>query len=275
MIEYYAKEYSNIVFIDQVNQGVSVARNTGINIAKGEIITFVDSDDEIYPNSLSGILRKMENENLDIFYPKIETYNLRGFWMSEMPFPDKANKKEKGIFHGRRTFPPTFYDRKILTEICFNKEISFGEDTVFNTKAQAFAKRVSYSQIPYYKYFDRENSLNKYGKSDKAFNCFLIALADVHDFQKQYFAEEIEARPYFDEVFQIFVQRMIELNIIPTLDKQKYNIMVYFLKKQNLSYVLGYFTEKYPFIDISFLKFSNYQKYLNFKSKIYKLIYRG
>ena len=41
----YEKIDSRIIVIDQVNQGVSVARNAGIDISKGEWICFVDGDD--------------------------------------------------------------------------------------------------------------------------------------------------------------------------------------------------------------------------------------
>lgn len=47
--------FKNINIINQKNQGVSVARNTGILRAKGELITFLDPDDEWEPNHLESI----------------------------------------------------------------------------------------------------------------------------------------------------------------------------------------------------------------------------
>ena len=43
--EQYKKRFKNIIYVYQNNQGLSGARNTGINLAKGEFIGFVDSDD--------------------------------------------------------------------------------------------------------------------------------------------------------------------------------------------------------------------------------------
>ena len=45
----YAEKYEQLVIIHQVNQGVSVARNAGLKIAKGEYIGFVDPDDWVAP----------------------------------------------------------------------------------------------------------------------------------------------------------------------------------------------------------------------------------
>ena len=47
LCEQYALQDSRIIVIHQDNKGVSVARNVGIDVAKGIYLIFVDSDDEI------------------------------------------------------------------------------------------------------------------------------------------------------------------------------------------------------------------------------------
>ena len=44
------------------NQGLSAARNTGISIATGEYLYFLDSDDYIYPNSLELLMEVVEKD---------------------------------------------------------------------------------------------------------------------------------------------------------------------------------------------------------------------
>ena len=48
----YAKKYSNIKVYHKKNGGLSDARNYGLQFAKGEFISFIDSDDKIAPNML-------------------------------------------------------------------------------------------------------------------------------------------------------------------------------------------------------------------------------
>ena len=47
-----ARRYSGIRCIEQVNQGLSAARNTGIRESKGEYLVFLDADDRLYPIAL-------------------------------------------------------------------------------------------------------------------------------------------------------------------------------------------------------------------------------
>lgn len=62
----FARSISSVKVIHQVNQGLSVARNTGIAVAEGKYILFVDSDDWIEERILKGMLQRMEDDELDV-----------------------------------------------------------------------------------------------------------------------------------------------------------------------------------------------------------------
>ena len=55
IVEKYACAYSNVCIVNQINQGVSVARNNGIKRSTGNYLLFVDPDDWIAPDSLKSI----------------------------------------------------------------------------------------------------------------------------------------------------------------------------------------------------------------------------
>lgn len=59
----YAKRDSRIHVIHQSNRGLSGARNSGLKIATGEYITFVDSDDSIHPCLIEVLLRLCQTSN--------------------------------------------------------------------------------------------------------------------------------------------------------------------------------------------------------------------
>ena len=62
----FAARYHNIRVIHQENKGLSGARNAGMNVARGELITFVDSDDSLHPEMLERLFRQMEETGADI-----------------------------------------------------------------------------------------------------------------------------------------------------------------------------------------------------------------
>lgn len=56
----YSKKYSNIIVIDKNNEGVSVARNVGIEKATGDWIMFLDPDDTIEKNIVEILLKNVD-----------------------------------------------------------------------------------------------------------------------------------------------------------------------------------------------------------------------
>ena len=66
MCDDWAQRDVRIRVIHKVNGGLSDARNAGIEIATGEFIAFVDSDDFIKPDMLEKLLSAIQHENADI-----------------------------------------------------------------------------------------------------------------------------------------------------------------------------------------------------------------
>ncbi|WP_340077579.1 glycosyltransferase [Leptobacterium sp. I13] len=62
----YAQKHTNIVIHDKENNGVGAARNSGLDLAKGEYVYFVDPDDYLAENSLQPLIRIAKKHQLDI-----------------------------------------------------------------------------------------------------------------------------------------------------------------------------------------------------------------
>ena len=67
----WQKQDNRISVIHKKNSGLSDARNIGLDLAKGDYISFVDGDDWIHPQMYEILLRYYENENIDMVCCKL------------------------------------------------------------------------------------------------------------------------------------------------------------------------------------------------------------
>ena len=127
----YAARNKNIVVIHKENGGLSDARNAGIHEAKGEYITFIDSDDTIAEDTLSLVIEKIitypETDILE--YPVMERLgngskeHLLSF--KEIEYQDAIDYwlEEKAYNH---TYAwNKIYKRALFEHICFPKGKNF------------------------------------------------------------------------------------------------------------------------------------------------------
>lgn len=87
--EYAAKD-ARISVISQRNQGQSVARNTGLNVAQGKYIYFLDSDDYIEPDLLESACRESDSKNLDIVFFDTIVFGEAGINQETVDIKNKA-----------------------------------------------------------------------------------------------------------------------------------------------------------------------------------------
>lgn len=62
----YAEAYPHILLVEQPNAGLSAARNSGLALAHGDWLWFVDSDDFVAPNCLRKIVQLCEAQQLEV-----------------------------------------------------------------------------------------------------------------------------------------------------------------------------------------------------------------
>lgn len=87
IISKYQKKYKNIIVIDKENEGLSMARNRGVQKSNGKYIIFVDSDDYVSNKLLEEVDKKIDDSDIlrfqiateDEEYTKINEYHEEGF----------------------------------------------------------------------------------------------------------------------------------------------------------------------------------------------------
>lgn len=66
ILELLSRSDCRVKVINKVNEGVSVARNLGLDLSLGEYITFVDSDDYIKRGMIQDLVSRLEKNDCDI-----------------------------------------------------------------------------------------------------------------------------------------------------------------------------------------------------------------
>lgn len=168
IVEEFAKDHSNLVIINQKNQGLSAARNAGLRVAKSPYVWFVDSDDKIEKDSLCEIFKILNAEDSDILgFGVIRVGEKDNAVFGERPFLKEKNYHMYGkTFLGKKMYNRIHiglvqryvYKTRFLKE----KELSFlpgiwYEDDQFNVRAFFLASKVTIFDVDIYRYLMRNN----------------------------------------------------------------------------------------------------------------------
>lgn len=161
--EYAANDPRFIVF-SQENQGVSAARNLGLDHAQGKWVTFVDSDDEIAPDYLEILHNLGEENNADIVYGSIMVYekgNNRWSAILEDKVYDYQDEDFENNFKWRITGIIKLFRHSIIKKhnVRFDSRFRFGEDLIFTLEYYLHSQRFASSSKAIYKYISREESV--------------------------------------------------------------------------------------------------------------------
>lgn len=148
ILENYAKKDKRIIVINhKENKGACAARNTGLNIAKGEYIRFCDDDDTMNPRACEISYKKAKAENADILY-------------DDMPYNKVINGpiyQELKVYVWSGVYKTEFLNRNNLRFYELIRQ--YGEDHAFNLMCTPKAKKIVCIREKLYNHY-RENPDN-------------------------------------------------------------------------------------------------------------------
>lgn len=172
----YAAGHPHIKVIHRPNGGLSAARNTGIEVAQGRYVQFVDSDDYLEPNVLKFLVNKMEQDQLDVLrfnYQNVNDY-YEVFEPNKVskPFADYRDEVSDGLTFlnerlGYACYACQFMIRRVLLQTCSFKEGIYFEDTEWTPRLLLRADRVASTTLMVYNYLMRVGSITKSTNEEK------------------------------------------------------------------------------------------------------------
>jgi len=177
--ENYAGSHTNIRLINQENQGLGGARNTGIQHAKGAYLMFVDSDDYIQKNSLKSLLERAKSQDLDVLRFNHEEVDENGQIIPKKKNATHAVVFEEDIIDGKKYLSERmgyacyvclylFKSKFINSGRYLFKEQIYFEDVEWLPRVLLDAGRVSSMNLHVYNYLKRSESITKSLQKEKA-----------------------------------------------------------------------------------------------------------
>ncbi len=187
----YAEESSLIKFIHKKNGGLSSARNEGLSASVGKYITFVDSDDKLFPSCIADILHWIKTEDSDMcflkafkFYPDGTMKDLgEGIVRSQI----KSQNREYAVNHmaSRSKYPGSawskLYKREFLTanNLHFPYDRRYSEDLGFVRDCILCARSFDVLDISYYLYRQNRQGSITNNITSKNFNDLLLFISET------------------------------------------------------------------------------------------------
>lgn len=170
----YAEQDNRIQVIHKKQSGVSAARNTGLEAAKGSYICFVDSDDWIHEKMIETMYENMMEEKAQISIigydmvwedgrsQKKSDENAYYVWNQREAIAQWMTQK---IFKGFMC--DKMFAREIFTGIRFPEDRSYMEDVAIGLDLFARAEKVVYSGKIGYHYLQRQGSATNSGFQER------------------------------------------------------------------------------------------------------------
>ena len=172
----YSINDDRVKVIHQPNNGVSAARNSGIKVAKGDYIGFVDADDWIEPDMYESLFEGAVRTDADVVMCDATTVYNNGNTQA-----DTITQLSGNTILSKSDFLPSLllemagsawrciYSKRIYNDklrkfpLAFPLGVKFSEDRIFNLYAFGYANRVYYIKQSFYnRYMNLSSAVHRF-----------------------------------------------------------------------------------------------------------------
>ncbi len=203
-----AAENETVSVLHKKHEGVSAARNAGVQSVSGEYVTFLDADDELNPDALDEILVICRDEHPDLIISRISRATpARGRDMTVLD-DGRSLRRELRVYYTTLQNPDfrntetwinraphgRFVKRELALKCRMKEDLPFGEDVIWNFDLLNCAGSVVVTDLQTYLY--KEHSFSATQKFRKDFPAELKCLLNYY--RKEIRHWPAEDRKYYD-----------------------------------------------------------------------------
>lgn len=258
----YAEKDSRVRVIHKQNGGVSSARNAGLDVASGDLIGFVDSDDTVAPTMYEELYSELVRTSSDVAICKMRRVKCEKDCVtaSDENVERLEMTREQTIAEmiTVRAFSGSLCNKlfkaELLRGVRLNESIYAAEDLLFAVEALLKAKKAYYFSKELYYYFTREGSATQMSFSEKHITSHDVCLkiidllegAGIAKSMKKYTDASIIVcnvillrRLEGDRALQKKYAGLFRKNIMPHLNRESYSVLTKSIKTNVIPLIFG------------------------------------
>ncbi|MBO7244457.1 MAG: glycosyltransferase [Alphaproteobacteria bacterium] len=220
----YARKDPRFKVIHQENKGLSGARNTGLKVAEGIYVAFLDSDDYWHPEFLRVMSQTAQKERADLVVCKLQhtdkfyhqmsvSHALPNFKIQRFYKPLDGFLENKDL---ASNVCVKLHRREAIQNLFFKEGIYF-EDVLFSTLEMSQIKYAVYVNVPLYYYFANPQSIMRSSFTDEKVESYVITIFELY----QYFKANKPA--YLKKVQKQIINKRVKMCMNQAIRKQRSN----------------------------------------------------